>query len=225
MSTQYKITYMSIGKRIKSLRREKKITQIQLGRLVGVSGVTIGNYEKDEHVPKGEHLIALAKALETSPESLMSKDFNPAKNLPDQEQPSNYNQLRKVPLISSVAAGNWMEIIDNFHPGDADEWQPTTAKVSHKAFALKVEGKSMQNPNGHPTVPQGSIVIVDPEIEASNGKIVVAKLPNTNEATIKKLVIDGPLLYLEPLNPEFKMIQIDNECVIVGVVKQVILDI
>lgn len=222
---------MKIGIRIKSLRKAAHLTQSQLGKLIGVSGVTVGNWEKDEHSPKGEYLIALAKALKTSPSDLVDgrsiKYEQSAKTIDveSKEPQGHYHVLTTVPLISSVAAGDWKEAIDNFHPGTADEWQPTTARVSKKAFALRVEGKSMQNPNGTPTVPQGSIVIVDPETEATNGKIVVAKLPNTNEVTIKRLIIDGPMFYLEPLNPEFKLIPIDSECIIVGVVKQVIQDI
>jgi SOS-response transcriptional repressor LexA len=50
----------------------------------------------------------------------------------------------------------------------------------------------MTNPNGLPTIPEGATVIVDPDVEPLHGKIVVARIDGTNEATVKKLVIDGP---------------------------------
>jgi len=130
-----------------------------------------------------------------------------------------------VPLISWVQAGCWEEIVDNFHTGDAEEWRPTTANCGPHAFALRVTGDSMVNPYGFPSIPEGSVVIVDPDRPADNGKIVVAKLVDSQEATLKRLVIDGPNKYLKPLNPDYKPIEINGNCRIVGVVRQIIADL
>jgi SOS-response transcriptional repressor LexA len=54
-----------------------------------------------------------------------------------------------------------------------------------------------------------------------NGKIVVARLDGTNEATVKKLVIDGHQKFLVPLNPRYPNIPINGNCIIIGVVKGV----
>jgi repressor LexA len=54
--------------------------------------------------------------------------------------------------------------------------------------------------------------------EASNGQIVVARLGD--EATVKYYQRQGPLLRLEPANPEFTPIQIDlrrDPCEIEGI--------
>lgn len=131
----------------------------------------------------------------------------------------------RVPVISSVAAGAWSEIVDNFQPGDADEWQETNKTISEQAFALRVTGNSMTNPNGWPSIPEGAVVIVEPNDHPENGKIVVAKLEETEEATIKKLAIDGPYRYLIPLNPDYKRIELTDSCRIVGVVKQILQDL
>ncbi len=47
----------------------------------------------------------------------------------------------------------------------------------------------------------------------------------SNEATIKKLVIDGPKRYLKPLNPAYPVIEIDSSCTICGVVRKVEFDV
>ncbi len=70
------------------------------------------------------------------------------------------------------------------------------------------------------SIPDGAIVIVDPDIEARNGSIVVAKLEDNQEATLKRLVIDGPYRYLKPLNPIYQPIHINGNCHIVGVVRK-----
>ncbi len=131
----------------------------------------------------------------------------------------------KVPVISWVQAGAWEEIIDNFQPGDAEEWRPTTANCGPNAFALRVKGDSMVNPTGFPSIPEGSVVIVDPDGQADSGRIVVAKLEDSQEATLKRLVIDGPNRYLKALNPDYKPIEINGNCRIVGVVRQIIADL
>ncbi|MGQ6276430.1 LexA family protein [Serratia sp. IR-2025] len=124
---------------------------------------------------------------------------------------------RRVPLLSSVQAGSWKEIIEG-NLQDVNEWIETTAKVSPFSFSLRVSGDSMDGPPGQGvSIPNGSIVIVDPEVEALNGRIVVARVNGSNEATVKKLAIDGPNIYLMPLNPNFKPIPFDENCVIIGV--------
>ncbi|EIC83587.1 Repressor protein C2 [Serratia sp. M24T3] len=97
----------------------------------------------------------------------------------------------------------------------------TGLRVSSDAFALTVRGDSMTNPSGLPSIPEGSTVIVDPNVEATNGKIVVARIAGTSEATMKKLVIDGPNKYLVPLNPRYANIPICDNCEIIGVVRGV----
>mgnify|MGYP000929440046 FL=1 len=46
----------TIGSRILALRTKNKLSQKALGQLLGVSGVTVLKWEKDENVPKHESL-------------------------------------------------------------------------------------------------------------------------------------------------------------------------
>jgi len=131
----------------------------------------------------------------------------------------------KVPLISWIQAGSWTEVIDNFHPGDAEEWIETTAKVSAQSFALRIKGDSMTNPHSAPSLPEGSMVVIDPNAHCDNGNIVVARLNDSMEATIKKLVIDGGQRYLKPLNPAYPTITINGNCQIIGRAVRVELDL
>ena len=116
-----------------------------------------------------------------------------------------------VPLISWVSAGYFCEVIDNFHPGDAEEWISTTVSVGPNAYALRVRGDSME-----PDFPEGSIIIVDPRREPQPGNYVIAK--NGGEATFKQLTKDGADRYLKPLNPQYPIKLIDEHMIICGVV-------
>lgn len=56
----------TIGSRILALRTKKRLSQKALGQLLGVSGVTVLKWEKDENIPKHESLTLLSEKLDTS---------------------------------------------------------------------------------------------------------------------------------------------------------------
>jgi len=73
---------------------------------------------------------------------------------------------------------------------DIDVWLESDAHIQGNAFWLKVEGDSMTAPVGL-SIPEGTFVLFDTGREAINGSLVIAKLSDSNEATFKKLIIDG----------------------------------
>ncbi|MEZ4913580.1 MAG: helix-turn-helix transcriptional regulator [Chitinophagales bacterium] len=56
----------SFGKRLTEVRKNKKMSQDELGKRVGVHGAVIGRYERDEVKPSIEMATQLAQALEVS---------------------------------------------------------------------------------------------------------------------------------------------------------------
>ena len=56
----------SFGKRLTEVRKDKKMSQDEIGKLVGVHGAVIGRYERDEVKPSIEMATQLAEALEIS---------------------------------------------------------------------------------------------------------------------------------------------------------------
>jgi len=121
----------------------------------------------------------------------------------------------KVPLISFVQAGAFAETIDNFNPGDADEWIDATCPVNRHTFALRVVGDSME-----PDFPAGTILIVEPELSPEPNDFVIAK-NGENEATFKQLTRDGADWYLKPLNPRYPIKPLGTSRVI-GVVRDAV---
>lgn len=119
--------------------------------------------------------------------------------------------VTRIPLISWVQAGLWNEAVDMFEPGYAEDWKPTMEKVGQNAFALRVEGDSME-----PEFPAGAIIIVDPAVEPQNGSYVIAKA--NGQATFKRLVYDAGRAYLKPLNRDYHTIELPEDGEIVGVV-------
>ena len=122
----------------------------------------------------------------------------------------------EYPIISWVMAGAWEEAIEPWPPGFADRYELTNYKAKGSAFWLEVKGDSMTAPMGQ-TFLEGTLILVDTQVEPTPGRYVVAKLTDSNEATFKKLVEDNGQRYLKPLNPAYPMIKIDGNCKIVGV--------
>lgn len=130
-------------------------------------------------------------------------------------QPIRY---QRYPVISSVQAGKFAECVVPYPAGMEDQHETTDYAAKGPAFWLEVAGDSMTAPAGvRPSIPEGTLVLVDTGIEATPGKLVVAQLDESNEATFKKLIVDSGQKYLKPLNPAYPLIPINGNCRIIGV--------
>lgn len=209
--------------RIRSRRIQLDITQLTLAKKLGVSRVSVTKWENGTTKPDGENLHQLALSLQVTPEWILYGEGEMAE-VDDTKVTPFLKAPVAVPVISAVQAGMWTETYASSRLNDVIFWTQTTANVSDEAFGLEVRGESMTNPHGLPSIPEGSIVIVEPhygQLDDLYGKIVVAMLDGSTEATVKKLVWDSPYSYLMPLNPAFKPIQINGNCRIVGRVVQI----
>jgi len=64
---------MTLGQHIIKLRKQKKLSQNDLGKKVGTSGDIIGRYERDEVKPSIEVAAKIADELEVSLDFLIGK--------------------------------------------------------------------------------------------------------------------------------------------------------
>jgi SOS-response transcriptional repressor LexA len=118
-----------------------------------------------------------------------------------------------------MEASRWRESVDNYAIREQHEWVATTIEVRKHTYALRVQGDSME-----PKFPDGAILIVEPEEEPKNGSFVIVR-QNGAEATFKQLILDGGVAYLKPLNPRYPILQMAEDAVICGVVKQVVMNV
>lgn len=61
---------MTVGERIRKVRKEQGITQKKLSEQTGIAEITIRNYEANQYKPKFEQLQKIANALNISPYDL-----------------------------------------------------------------------------------------------------------------------------------------------------------
>jgi len=223
MSICYKITYMkTLGYRLKERRKELGLTQKEVANEIGVSSVAVTYWEKDITTPLSAHMNKLCKLLQCTDEWLL---YGKGSNNEPIGVSDDIFIVKKVPLISLTQAGNWQKIIKNFKPEEFSDWKKISAELNSNSFAIRMEGDSMVNSTGGVSIPQGSIVAVDTQVKAKNGDIVVAKINEYKQTTLKKIEFDPPYTYLKPLNPSYKTIPTDKSVTVIGVVKQVIFDL
>ena len=67
---------MFIGYRLKILRKQYHLSQINLGRLLGVSKVSISNYEKGLRTPSMKTLLAMMRVFDVSADYLLGREVN-----------------------------------------------------------------------------------------------------------------------------------------------------
>lgn len=212
---------MSFSERLISRMNALGVKGSELARQLGTGRASVSHWRTGQVVPSGENLLKLSKALRCNARWLASGVGTPEGNIELELGPD----LRgKAPLISWVQAGKWKEIdMESLHQADTTFYQHT-ANVSEEAFALRVKGDSMTSFTGGKSIPEGSVIIVDPNMQAEHSKVVVAMLDDSEEATLKQLVIDGGVKYLKPFNNSYPTMPINGNCTIIGVVKQVIQD-
>lgn len=204
----------TLGTKILTRRKELKITQKGLADKIGVSHVTISQWEKEDTAPKGGNLIKLAEALSVTPSYLLDDGVNNVRKL-DIQLPSYRGEY---PILGKVSAGKFKEAMQTFDL----EYLPTTVKCSDNSYWLIVDGHSMTAPQGAGiSFLEGMYILVDPEREYCNTNYVVAYCENKHQATFKRISIEPEGVFLVPLNPDptYKRINIADEfCEIAGVV-------
>lgn len=195
-----------IGERLKSIRESRGLSQAQLAKLCGYSAASrIGNYELGERKISADDAIVISEALGISPAELMFGSQS-------EQVIKNY----EYPLFTKVQAGAFSTEFNSYTQKDAVSWIPTAKKAGERAFWLEVEGQSMTAPpGGKPSFPEGMLILVDPDEEVEFGDFCVARLLN-DEFTFKRLIREGGVEYLEPLNPRFDLIPINGNCTIIG---------
>lgn len=220
------------GERIRARRIQFELTVKAVADYAGVKPPTVSQWESDLMLPKGESMKRLEEILKTNSDWILYGKGNPDARYvlvqPDsQEFKAISLSTKRIPVISWVQAGAWSDTGCDDPAMNCDEWMETSSGVSEHAFALIVRGDSMTNSNNPRSIQDGSKVVVDPvfDPEQLNRKIVVAMLDGSNEATIKEYVVDGPYKLLRPFNTAYPTMQIDGNCRIVGVARQIVTDL
>jgi transcriptional regulator with XRE-family HTH domain len=100
-------------------------------------------------------------------------------------------------LIPKVTWELLPQLEDSEFLTSVEEWQSISLgnndAISKKTFALE------SRPSMYPRFPKGTVFIIDPDTAPTDGDIVLIKIKDHNEFTLRELVIDPPDWRLSPL--------------------------
>lgn len=202
----------TIGQRIRALRRSKKLTQVQLAKIAGVSSPAVTEWEKDSYLPKAASLEAMANEFGVTTEYILTGKTTG--NLDNNIAPITSKLL---PVLSWVQAGT-MTSIEEINPAEIEEWlPPLSTDDPDGCFYLKVVGIS-----NFPAYQDGDCILLNPSFQVCdliNGDLIVVR--SNSDATFKKLVIESDdRKYLQALNPNFQpnIIEFEEGMELVGLV-------
>lgn len=192
---------MSIGTRIRSLRKANKLTLEELANQLNSrnssSGFTKGRlskWENDREEPKLSSLNQVAQFFNVD----IDYFFN-------ESQPSNASSLprniARIPVIGTIACGD---------PIDADEnivdYINVPEPIPTGAFALVCEGSSME-----PSIVDGDKVVIEPTPDVEDGQVAAVLVDDQTKATLKRIKHIGNSIWLMPDNRDYDPIVLDAQ--------------
>ena len=105
------VDYKDLGRRLRTLRRQRSLTQEELAERVGISASFLGHIERGSRVASLETLVALSNVLKTSPHYLLSASLNDEleDHLPDDFTPEQRTKLSAFLRVAQGAVENWTD--------------------------------------------------------------------------------------------------------------------
>ncbi|MCC6572433.1 MAG: LexA family transcriptional regulator [Planctomycetes bacterium] len=206
---------VAAGERIKRLRSFRGLTCAELAERIGCTRPYLSAVENGRYPVSTKILRKLSGALNVTTDFFMATD---EPNLEDTESftremlqrrmaerareqaAAAQQQVRKIasrqiPVVAVTAAGRPLAAFDDFPAGQGFEFVDCPSDVSDEnAFALKIAGDSME-----PVIPDGSTVILAPNMTPREGKPVVVKREN-GDVTCKVYQRRGDQVILTPYN-------------------------
>lgn len=202
---------MTMGDRIKKLRKEKGLTQEELGKYIGVKKAAIMKYEKGNvKNMKRSSIETLSKLFGVTPSYLMCLDKN---------ETSDNLKNKRIPVLGSIPAGVPIELIQDII--DYEDISEEMLKGGKEYFALKVKGNSME-----PKYLNGDTIIVLKQNDCESGQDCIVMV-NGDDGTFKRVFKSDNGITLQPLNNEYMPIFYSNQEVlnkpvkILGIVKEI----
>ncbi|MCH7309215.1 helix-turn-helix domain-containing protein [Acinetobacter sp. NIPH 1852] len=204
----------TLGTRLKQLRKVKKLTQQQLADLVGVSKTSVIYWEKDENTPKHESLLALAKALDTTPEWLLSgkksevvisqlenntsqfkkldiEAFKKQYNIPDSEDAVLFSNTIEKPFVISK---RWVPVkaygkmgMDGYFSDMGYEGNGGDGYIPTHSAGERAYGIKGTGDSMYPAIRNGWYVVCDPDAEPTPTEFVQVCLKD-GRCTLKEFI-------------------------------------
>mgnify|MGYP003276447896 CR=1 FL=1 len=209
-----------IGKNIRYLRKQSKMSQSKLGELVNKSESTIQMWETGYRSPTMGSVKTLSEVFNVDINSLMEIDMQ-INNIKDANIYNDANiSFIKVPLYGDISCGKGSFVDDNII--DYIAVPDNNLNPNNEYFAQYAKGDSMINAG----IDDGDVIVFEKTNILDDNKIGCFCI-DEGIATCKKFKKGPSYIQLIPMNPKYdpKVIDLENENFrIVGKLRKVIKD-
>lgn len=201
---------MTVGQNIKRLRKEAKLTQEQLADQLGVARSTVTQWERGWSQPRMGKVQKLAEVLGTTPSTIVEGAY-PLPGGKKDDSLTSASNADGTALVNESSTGATLAsttpvnatvpltTLGRVHAGTFSNEEiaekriavPFSVLENHPhARAAIVEGDCMDR-----VAPEGMAVVYDPDLEPSNGKVVIVETQNY-EALLRRWYRGGNTLML-----------------------------
>jgi len=190
--------------RIKALREEKGLTQLELGKLLSVQDSAVSKYETEKIPLTDETLKLLSKIFGVSVDYIICLSSS---------RTGNYLPTVTVPLLGTIRAGLPLLAEENCH------YEVEVPSDLRADFALRVTGDSMS----YVGICDGDIAVMRQGNTPSHGMIVAAGIEDGDwQATLKFYIEERGQRLLRAANPDYSDIILNGHYKIIGYVVQIL---
>jgi len=181
----------SISENLALLLKQQGLNANQLAQLIGLPMMTVRRLLSGEtEDPRVSTLKIIADYFNISIDVLISDD--PRNIIGASQHTKSYS----VPRITWETLPK-LHALEKNHFIDWTDWQSISLNekdsIGIHSFALE------SRPSMYPRFPKGTLFIIDPDTTPTDGDIVLIKIKDNNEFTLRELIIDPPDWRLSPL--------------------------
>ena len=201
----------AIADNLRILFKKHKMTDNEVATALDIPAMTIRRLVLGETTdPRISTLKLIADYFRITVDTLVSNNHQAILEFSGQNKPHfvpllDWATAEKIKTIKEIDLSTWQA----WHPISVGQ----NYTMGDNAFALE------SRPSMYPRFPQGTIFIIDPDTDPSDGDIVLVRINKNNELTLRELIIDPPEWQLHPIVPGSSILHYpDNQYKIAGVV-------
>ena len=175
---------MKIGDKIRVLRKQRGLTQTELGEKLGVKTNAVSKWEcgRVEDIPMSK-VKAMSVLFDVHPSFLIDDE-----QLPSNATPLDVQSFHRIPILGRIAAG-----LPLYAEQNIEGYTLTDLNGGAEYFALRVKGDSMNAAR----IQEGDVLIVRRQEEVENGEVAIVMVGD-DDATVKRFYSTGNTVTLMP---------------------------
>lgn len=193
---------MSVGKKIKAIRKIHRITQKELAEKLGLAPTAVSAWERDANKPMMDSLSKMSEIFDVPVSYFYDKPIEPNIHEATNIYRASPATVR-IPVLGSISCGDPLLVDENIKEY---RYESPDMLPSGDCYYLEANGDSME-----PAIPNGSLVLIRFQPEVESGEIAAVLLNGNEDATLKRVKKQGNRVILYPDNSDYDPIFVDEQ--------------